>query len=723
MIFVYILLSAQLFYLSSSNEFPFDQDADFTNQWAAEIQGGDQIARQVARDLGYEFRGKIGNIPDHYLLVKKSHPSRSRRSAHYHTRALEQDDRVRWVEQQVARMRVKRDLVDLSTRNADELFNDEYWKDQWYLHDIRASTSAPKLDLHVLPVWAKNITGRGVTVTVLDDGLEHNHTDIQPNYAPEASYDFNEEDDDPFPRYDPSNENKHGTRCAGEIAMVANNRKCGVGVAYNVKIGGIRMLDGKVTDSLEAKALTFALDKVDIFSASWGPNDDGRTVEGPGKLASRAFEIGTSQGRKGKGAIYVWASGNGGGHNDNCDCDGYTASIYTISISSASEHCKAPWYVEQCASTMATTYSSGSMEDQKIISADLHNKCTDAHTGTSASAPLAAGIFALVLESNPNLTWRDMQHLVAWTSEYAPLAPGEPLEAPTTPDLSDEWKKNGAGFMVSSRFGFGLLNAAELVKAAEGFKTVPKKIVCIVRTEAGDGVMPRDLSSRQKVVVQLVTTGCEGQENEIRFLEHVRVNLTMSHSSRGVLAITLTSPQGTRTTLLTPREVDKSTKGFNDWPFMSVHTWGENPKGLWTLDILDTSPSVSDNRGTVQDVKLELHGTFDMPDHVARSPNHRRVYDINYNDVQNIRSDPKKARSDYNYLKQAQDTNFKNIPEVALPDSYMPPRDETSNHYANNYLRDSEDSEIFYEEVARELSRLQRFDKRFENYQDEYGKR
>lgn len=32
--------------------------------------------------------------------------------------------------------------------------------------------------------------------------------------------------------------NTHGTRCAGEIAMMANNKKCGVGIAYNAKVGG-----------------------------------------------------------------------------------------------------------------------------------------------------------------------------------------------------------------------------------------------------------------------------------------------------------------------------------------------------------------------------------------------------------------------------------------------------------------------------------------------------
>ena len=43
------------------------------------------------------------------------------------------------------------------------------------------------------------------------------------------------------------------------------------------------------------------------------------------------------------------------------------------------------------------------------------------HTGTSAAAPLAAGILALVLEAAPDLTWRDVQHLVVWSSNPQPV--------------------------------------------------------------------------------------------------------------------------------------------------------------------------------------------------------------------------------------------------------------------------------------------------------------
>lgn len=59
---------------------------------------------------------------------------------------------------------------------------------------------------------------------------------------PEASIDINDHDDDPMPRYDYTNENRLGTRCAGEIAALANNTHCTVGAAFNAKIGGKHQL-------------------------------------------------------------------------------------------------------------------------------------------------------------------------------------------------------------------------------------------------------------------------------------------------------------------------------------------------------------------------------------------------------------------------------------------------------------------------------------------------
>jgi proprotein convertase subtilisin/kexin type 1 len=135
----------------------------------------------------------------------------------------------------------------------------------------------------------------------------------------------------------------------------------------------VRLLDGPVTDRLEAEALGSNLDLVDVFSASWGPTDNGKTMEGvlfwncqrdsmstgPGRLAMEAIMKGITEGRNGRGVVYVWASGNGGRFQDDCNCDGYTELPYTLSVSSASRDGTFPWYGEKCPSTLATTYSSG----------------------------------------------------------------------------------------------------------------------------------------------------------------------------------------------------------------------------------------------------------------------------------------------------------------------------------------------------------------------------
>lgn len=64
----------------------------------------------------------------------------------------------------------------------------------------------------------------------------------------------------------------------------------------------------------------------------------------------------------------MWASGNGGLRSDDCGCDGYVGSIYTIAVGSASQTGRFPWYGESCPATLATTYSSGAYHDQMIVS-------------------------------------------------------------------------------------------------------------------------------------------------------------------------------------------------------------------------------------------------------------------------------------------------------------------------------------------------------------------
>ena len=87
-------------------------------------------------------------------------------------------------------------------------------------------------------------------------------------------------------------------------------------------------------------------------------------------------------------------------------------------------------------------------------------------SGTSASAPLAAGICALALEANPHLTWRDMQYLVLLSSRPGPL------------EKESGWAVNGVKRKVSHKFGYGLMDAAAMVNLAEQWTTVPPQHIC-----------------------------------------------------------------------------------------------------------------------------------------------------------------------------------------------------------------------------------------------------
>ncbi|XP_061622105.1 furin (paired basic amino acid cleaving enzyme) a isoform X2 [Phyllopteryx taeniolatus] len=386
----------------------------------------------------------------------------------------------------------------------------------------------------------------------------------------------------------PYPDKRHGTRCAGEVAAVANNGICGVGVAYNAKIGGVRMLDGEVTDMVEAQSLSLNPQHIDIYSASWGPEDDGKTVDGPAKLAKEAFLRGVTEGRGGLGSIFVWASGNGGRDKDSCNCDGYTNSIYTLSISSSTQNGFVPWYSEACSSTLATTYSSGNLNEKQIITTDLKAKCTDSHTGTSASAPLAAGIIALALEANKNLTWRDMQHLVVQTSHPAHLA-------------TNDWNTNGVGRKVSHSYGYGLLDASGIVALAKTWTSVGPQRKCVITLVYEPKNIGGHLSVNKSV------DACLGSDSHVTSLEHVQARLTLSYNRRGNLAIHLISPAGTRSTLLHPRPHDYSSEGFNDWAFMTTHSWDENPSGKWTLEIENVAGA--SDYGTLTQFILVLYGT------------------------------------------------------------------------------------------------------------------
>uniref|UniRef100_A0A0C9QJY7 furin n=1 Tax=Fopius arisanus TaxID=64838 RepID=A0A0C9QJY7_9HYME len=618
----------------------------YSNEFAVYIPAGPEAAASIAETLGFDNIGQIGALKNYYLFTHPHVHKRSLDTSEHHHKLLRDESQVHWFQQQHEKKRKKRDyevpgsysfgsdypglFEDYSpsrqrqtfhrqrNRGAplQNLFTDPLFKEQWYLN----GGAKDGFDMNIAPVWQKGYTGKNVVVSILDDGIQTNHPDLALNYDHEASYDINGDDDDPMPQ--DNGDNKHGTRCAGEVAAVAFNQYCGVGVAYNASIGGVRMLDGVVNDAVEARALGLNSDHIDIYSASWGPEDDGKTVDGPGALARRAFIYGVTSGRKGKGSIFVWASGNGGRHTDSCNCDGYTNSIFTLSISSATQGGYKPWYLEECSSTLATTYSSGTPgNDKSVATVDMDGKlrpdhiCTVEHTGTSASAPLAAGIAALALEANPSLTWRDMQYLVVLTSRSGPL------------EKEPGWILNGVKRKVSHKFGYGLMDAAAVVNFAEQWTNVPPQHIC--KSQEINEERSIDPTFGYTLNVNMDVSGCAGTLNEVRFLEHVQCKVSLRFFPRGNLRLLLTSPMGTTSTLLFERPRDIVGSNFDDWPFLSVHFWGEKADGRWTLQVINAGNRRVNSPGILKKWQLIFYGTATNPIKIRTrqfNPNYQGSY-------------------------------------------------------------------------------------------------
>ncbi|KAG7216273.1 hypothetical protein INR49_021676, partial [Caranx melampygus] len=539
-------------------------------------------AHQLATQHGFQSARKLpfGEGLFHFYPQDTS-KRRSKRSTRSRQR-LQKDRRVKNVFEQEGFSRQKRgyrNINDIEVNMSDPLFTK-----QWYLINTGQADGTPGLDLNVAEAWQLGYTGKGVTIAIMDDGIDYLHPDLASNYNADASYDFSSNDPFPFPRYTDDWFNSHGTRCAGEVSAAANNNICGVGVAYNSKVAGIRMLDQPfMTDIIEASSISHMPQVIDIYSASWGPTDDGKTVDGPRELTLQAMADGVNKGRGGKGSIYVWASGDGGSYDD-CNCDGYASSMWTISINSAINDGRTALYDESCSSTLASTFSNGRKRNPEagVATTDLYGNCTLRHSGTSAAAPEAAGVFALALEAKyviycpfhtpviivvidldglPNLTWRDMQHLSVLTSKRNQLH-----------DEVHQWRRNGVGLEFNH-----------------------------LKIQSGN-----------KLVLAITTEACQGKDNFVRYLEHVQAVVTVNASRRGDLNINMTSPMGTKSILLSRRPRDDDSKvGFDKWPFMTTHTWGEDPRGTWVLEV--GFQGEEPQRGVLKEWTLMLHGTQSAP--------------------------------------------------------------------------------------------------------------
>ncbi|KAE8220708.1 hypothetical protein CF319_g5806 [Tilletia indica] len=444
--------------------------------------------------------------------------------------------------------------------------SDPIFNEQWHL----ANDKIIGYDLNISAVWRQNIKGKGVNVALIDDGLDMHSPDLKDNFYEAGSYDFNAHTKLPEPRV---HDDQHGTRCAGEIAAIKND-VCGVGVAHEARVAGLRILSGPISDVDEAAALNYDYQNNHIYSCSWGPPDDGKSMDAPKGLIAKAILNGIHNGRQGKGSIYVFAGGNGGGSDDQCNFDGYTNSIYSMTIAAIDREGKHPYYSEMCSANLAAAWSSGSGDH--IHTTDVAwngvNRCTTMHGGTSAAAPLVAGVVALALQARPELTWRDVQYVTVRSAIM--LNPDDP-----------DWQKTQAGRHYNHKYGYGIIDAYQFVEEAKRHKLV-KPQAWLESGNISHPVSDQFISALGVTSTFTVTKDMLTKSN-LETLEHVTVRVWIHHERRGDIDVELTSPHGTKSVLARPRRYDEDTRGLPGWSFMSLKHWEEDPVGTWKLEVYD----------------------------------------------------------------------------------------------------------------------------------------
>lgn len=478
--------------------------------------------------------------------------------------------------------------------------SDPLYSRQWHLKNTGQESAVPGIDINVEPVWQAGNEGAGVTVAVVDDGLEVGHEDLAANVVAGQSLNMvsnGRAGNDPSPT---NSYDDHGTAVGGLIAA-ARNTVGGRGVAPQARLLGANVLVAPSSDSNDATALLHGKAIVAVSNNSWGNPDRDNELGSAGPLFRAALAQGATTERGGKGIVYLFAAGNGYQLSQpdgsllttgqRSSYDAYNNSPYALNIAAVradgvpSEYSepganvlvaapsdtydiKLPWLYT---TAITDSYAGTSYMGQPWLFPNYKND----FGGTSGATPIAAGVVALMLSANPALSWRDVRWILASTARSV--------------SGSTETGTSALGHgTYSHRTGFGLINANAAVAMARTHTPLPAMQTCTI-TLAASAVSP----SGGSINLSQAASGCS-----ISKLESADLSLQLSSDTDAApLDMTLTSPLGRVSTLATPHScymrssMDRRyyptacSNRYDDWTFHTVRHMGENPSGNWQLRI------------------------------------------------------------------------------------------------------------------------------------------
>jgi len=530
--------------------------------------------------------------------------------------------------------------------------NDPLYQYQWHLNNsgqtnFATNPGTSSEDINVDSVISAGYTGNNIIVAVVDEGLELAHEDLSANIVVGGSWDFVGNDTDPT---NPGTTGDHGTSVAGLTASAGWNGKGGRGVAPSASLKGFNFLKNQSTaanvNSLGAASYS---SDVDVFNQSYGSSPtSGSTIN---TTVEAQYLSGVTSLRGGKGAIYIKSSGNGfndvsvanhcvglyGGSTglscQNANMDPSNSIPYNIVVgaltakgekSSYSTAGSSVWVSapggedggtdpammttdqSSCTSGYVRTGVTPKNAFNTVSGGSGHSENSNCNyestfNGTSSAAPVTSGAVALILEANPSLTWRDVKHILASTSDqvHASISTTNITINGTAYAAEPAWLTNNAGYKFHNYYGFGRVNVGAAITAAKAY-TAGSLGTFATGSWVSSGTLGTAIPDNN-------ATGASSavSVSDSKTIEAVQVKINLSHAYTGELAIELTSPSGTKTMLFNPKNVFGTTNGLTNFILLSNAFYGESSSGNWTLKVVDT---LATDTGTLTNWSIKIFG-------------------------------------------------------------------------------------------------------------------
>ncbi len=465
--------------------------------------------------------------------------------------------------------------------------NDPLETSQWHLNNVLSTG----MDLNLAGVTGY---GTGVRVALLDQAVDIWHPDLAPNHLFGLSWSCVKGSTDPSPSA--SSDDAHGTAVAGVLAAVRNNSIGGRGVAPDTRFMVYDVIDNPTSTYLANAVARAQANGAQVVNNSWGPVTPHYTDSTAHVLWADQVRQAARSGRDGKGLVFFMAAGNEGNSIGGRNVYGNLNEM--MMVGSVDSDGIATTFSTPGAQVLVAAPSGDSMSQPRrgIVTTDISgpngysvNDYTSSFQGTSASTPMASGVAALMLQTRPALSWRDIRWIIAQTAQPAIGLTGQVL----TP-------MNANGF--HPKVGFGRLNASAAVGRAATHTLLPAARSCSSNPSTVNATIPNNTANGLVYRFNQASMGCS-----LQTIEYISVDLAFAHSYTGDIEVELQSPSSTRSTLteahLCPNNLCASLS--NGWTFGSVRHLGEAAAGDWELHVRDRAPG---NTGLLKSWRITLHG-------------------------------------------------------------------------------------------------------------------